>query len=122
MLKEDFFKVLELVVEGNKVTSKIEINEKHAIFDGHFPGIPIVPGVCQIQIVNEIASEVLQQPLILKQARNIKFTNVIDPTKNRVIDVDLQIENKEEAFSVNALLFSGDSIFLKFKGLFVSEL
>ncbi len=121
MLKDDFFKILELVIEDNKVKSKIELNENHTIFEGHFPGAPIVPGVCQIQIVNELASEVLKQKLTLQQARNIKFTHVIDPTKDGVLDIDLQIENKEEAFSVSALIFSGDSVFLKFKGLFVSE-
>ncbi len=122
MLKDDFFKILELVSKDNKVKSKIKLNENHAIFEGHFPGTPIVPGVCQIQIVGEIASEVLQQKLMLQQARNIKFTHVIDPIKHGILDIDLQIENKEQAFSVRASIFSGDSVFLKFKGLFVCEL
>ncbi len=119
MLKDDFFKILDLVVDDNKVKSKIKLNENHTIFEGHFPGSPIVPGVCQIQIVNEIASEVLQQKLTLKQARNIKFTHVIDPTINGILDIDLQIEHKEEAFSISASIFSGDLVFLKFKGLFM---
>lgn len=122
MLKDDFFKILGLTIEGTSVKSKIELNEDHAIFEGHFPGAPVVPGVCQIQIVNEIASEVLQRKLTLRQARNIKFTHVIDPSKHNILDIDLQIEKKEDAFSVSALIFSGDSIFLKFKGLFVGEL
>ncbi len=122
MLKDDFFKILEINTDKTSVRSKIELNKNHVIFEGHFPEFPIVPGVCQIQIINELTSEVLQKKLTLRQAKNIKFTQIIDPEKNEILDIDLQLESKEKEVLVRASIFSEDIVFLKFKGLFTSQL
>ena len=51
MLKNDFFTFTALQLEGDMVTTNIELNAAHSIFKGHFPGQPIVPGVCMMQMV-----------------------------------------------------------------------
>lgn len=52
MLLKDFYKIISL---ENTVDSKykavISINEQHDVFKGHFPGNPIMPGVCMMQII-----------------------------------------------------------------------
>lgn len=42
-------------------------------FDGHFPGNPIVPGVCLIAAARVFAEEVLGLPLEVKEIRQCRF-------------------------------------------------
>ena len=42
-------------------------------FDGHFPGNPIVPGVCLIAAARVFAEEVLAQPFAAAEIRQCRF-------------------------------------------------
>ena len=48
-------------------------------FKGHFPGEPVTPGVCILQIAQELLSEETELNLSLKKIKNAKFTAVIAP-------------------------------------------
>lgn len=52
MLLNDFFKITD-IKNADKYTISIEMNPKHDIYKGHFPGNPITPGVCLTQMVKE---------------------------------------------------------------------
>ena len=38
----------------NKFTAIVELNPEHKIYKGHFPEIPVAPGVTLIQMLQEI--------------------------------------------------------------------
>ena len=48
-------------------------------FQGHFPGNPIVPGVCLIQCALVLAEEALGKSLEVKMIKNAKFVATISP-------------------------------------------
>lgn len=97
MLKDDFYQLKNIEqVNDNEYIANIHFNNKHEIFKGHFPGKPIVPGVCMIQIVKEIVSSAFDLNLTLKSSRNIKFTALIDPNKTPDLKLQLTIERKED--------------------------
>ena len=54
MLLDDFFTIIDLEKTDESVISNIKIDPSHKIFEGHFPGNPITPGVVQVQLVKEI--------------------------------------------------------------------
>src|ERR1051325_400120 len=45
----DYFQLIDRVVdlnlENKTITVEAQVPEKHTIFEGHFPGFPIMPGV-----------------------------------------------------------------------------
>lgn len=97
MLKDDFYQLLNMEqVNDNEFIAYIHLNNNHEIFKGHFPGQPVVPGVCMIQIVKELVSSALDLTLTLKSSRNIKFTALIDPNKTPDLKLQLIIERKED--------------------------
>ncbi|MBQ0740088.1 3-hydroxyacyl-ACP dehydratase, partial [Aquimarina celericrescens] len=59
MLLKDFYKTNTLITVGNISTVTITINKNHKIFKGHFPGNPVTPGVCMIQIIKELAEGIV---------------------------------------------------------------
>ena len=57
----------------------ITLNAAHTIYQAHFPGQPITPGVCIIQIAKELLEEHLGRPLLIRAIKNVKFVGIISP-------------------------------------------
>ena len=57
----------------------VSLQEKSLIFQAHFPGEPITPGVCIIQIAKELLEDYVQKCYTIKTIKNVKFLNVISP-------------------------------------------
>lgn len=96
MILENFYTIAaKNVIEENKIyVFDITINNKHAIFEGHFPDNPIMPGVCMMQITKDIAENLTNSKLFMKKCSNVKFMAIINPDKNK--DLNLQITITEE--------------------------
>jgi 3-hydroxyacyl-[acyl-carrier-protein] dehydratase len=92
MLLKDFYTVekLENVSEG-KYTAIVLLNSQHSIFKGHFPGNPVTPGVCMMQIIKELSQEILGNSLFMVASSNVKFMALINPDVNPVLKLELEI-------------------------------
>lgn len=98
------------------------MNENHEIFKGHFPGNPVVPGVCQIQMIKELIEKALNGFFRLTESDNVKFLSMISPIKTPVVEFEIQIKwISPTVFSANATIIAGNLPMLKFKGKFESE-
>lgn len=60
----------------------VRLNPEHFIYKAHFPGHPITPGVCLMQMVAELASEAEGSRLTVRSVRNAKYTGVVAPGDN----------------------------------------
>ena len=118
MLLNDFFTINGLQVSGTDVTATIIIDPAHKIFEGHFPGQPVVPGVCQMQILKEIMEMVTEKKLDVVKAYDMKFLAVIDPSKNDHVSVSIKYaEDPSGGLQVTGSLFKDELQHFKFKGL-----
>jgi len=105
MLKNDFFTLTTPLSESDGICkTTISLDKAHAIFQGHFPGLPIVPGVCMMAIVKELLEEAVNRPLQLLQTANIKFLSLINPLENETVDVELKYAAGEN----NTLVLEGN--------------
>jgi 3-hydroxyacyl-[acyl-carrier-protein] dehydratase len=119
MLQNDFYHTQEIVSkEENSFRATIKINPQHKIFEGHFPGKPVVPGVCLIQILKELVCEVSKKQVVLQQADNIKFLAVINPNEQSVLTFALKISQTDGAIQVKNVTTFADTICFKFGGSF----
>ena len=61
------------------------------IYQAHFPGEPITPGVCIVQIGKEVIEDLLLEQssvsrrLEIIKAKNIKFLSVISPNETPIL-------------------------------------
>jgi 3-hydroxyacyl-[acyl-carrier-protein] dehydratase len=92
MLLKDFYRIQSFEKTGdNQYSAIILLNAGHEVFKGHFPGNPVTPGVCMMQIIKELVQQVTDAKLTLKNASNIKFMALINPEVNPELRLDLEI-------------------------------
>jgi 3-hydroxyacyl-[acyl-carrier-protein] dehydratase len=104
----------------NKLTIQVELNRDHDIFKGHFPGHPILPGVCTIQILKELLEIQLNRNLNLAKAGTIKYLSFIDPLKNCIINYEIQLnEMGSDRVSCSATIKFESIVFCSLKSEFV---
>lgn len=119
MLADNFYHIISYIQEENRLKATLKLNRKSPVFEGHFPGMPIVPGVCSIQMIHELAEKATSKKLMFTSADNLKFLGVINPEETPEIEVELTFNTVEKGkINVTATIVSGDNIFLKFKGQF----
>jgi len=124
MLAGNFFEIQtftpgSFVEERAEFHAIVSLNSSHPVYQGHFPGNPIVPGVCQIQMVKELIEKAVALHLRIKESENIKFLSMINPEENPKIEFNICIKpDNNLQFSATASITSGSTVFLKFKGKF----
>jgi len=111
MLMNDFYTVQDLKQEENTVTGKILFNPQHEIFKGHFPGQPVVPGVCTMQIVKEIVAQQTGTTLTIRNTGQVKFLQLILPEVTPVFTIKWKITGNE--LYVDAAFKNGEAAIFK---------
>ena len=120
MLKDDFFTISSIQKENDSFNIILELNASHKIFAAHFPGHPVVPGACILQIVKEITELILNKNVQLIKADNLKFLQVINPNEHRTLHMALTCNISEDGIgSITANISNGSSVFSKFSGSFL---
>lgn len=99
--------------ENGSFVAKIKLNPDHEIFKGHFPGNPVTPGVCMMQIVKDLTEEFTGSKLFLKTASNVKFMAIINPFETPDLFMDLDINETDEEIKVKNTTSFGETIALK---------
>ena len=119
-LLEDFYTEINSTALSaeNTFTARVELNPSHKVYKGHFPEIPVAPGVTLIQIVQEILAKKINQALILKEGSNIKFLAMINPLKENSVTISYTIFQKDNEVDVTANIAGKEIIYVKFKGKF----
>lgn len=93
----------------------VRLNPQHIIYQAHFPGEPITPGVVLIQIVKELSAMLIGdcKQLHLTAIKNVKFLSVISPYEHPEIKVNISIDKLETEFTVKTIISADDSVFAK---------
>ena len=91
MLLNDFFSILDSESSETALSVTVRLNPEHVIFKAHFPGYPIMPGVCQLQMATEILSWHSGLELCLSDIKNAKYTAALIPGET----VDMAVRFKK---------------------------
>lgn len=124
MLKGDFYTIINKEEGDGEFIYKIKLNSKHSIYQGHFPDVPVTPGVCQVAIVKECLEDGLKKNLFLKSSRDIKFTGLNNPKEadELIVKISYSIQN-DSFYKVTAIILDNrENIILKLRGEFSGQL
>lgn len=113
-----FYTIQQQEQEDNKATFQLALNPHHAIYEGHFPHQPVMPGVCMLQLVTELTAQALGLDLQLKKASQAKFLVPIVPQQFPQIQLITHYQaSAEQEWKVTASIQVEKQVFFKFKGL-----
>lgn len=120
MLLKDFYTIISIeTTDVQKHQVSIVINKNHEIFKGHFPETPVVPGVCMLQIIKELAENITNQKLVLQKLVNVKFLTLMNPEVNSNLVLELEIITTDDSLiKVKYTTIFNETIALKMSAIY----
>lgn len=99
-LINDFFEITSIDSQPDAIRCQVKLNPEHFIYKAHFPGNPVTPGVCLVQMATEILGQQYQKTLSLSVLKNIKFKKIVRPEDEPVF-VFKKVTIEEEQLSTS---------------------
>lgn len=119
LFKDNFYTLISTKVEDDALNFEIKINAAHPIFQGHFPGNPVTPGVVQLEMVKELLSSHLGKEIQLVKLLNAKYLAVLNPIHDAVIAVQMTLKLQEDnTLRVSGQFANSTAVFMKFSGIY----
>ena len=66
-------------------TARLCCDPEHPVYKAHFPGNPITPGACLLQIAGEVLQRKTGRTLYMKSSKNVKYLNVLVPAEDKEV-------------------------------------
>ena len=99
-------RIVELDIGGKTITVEAQVPEKSTIFEGHFPGYPIMPGVLLTEAMAQSSGWLL---LALLKFERMPFLAMIKEAKMRgfvspgqLLTIDAKVEHEGSGFAVTS--------------------
>jgi len=98
--------------DSETVSAQVELNANHAIFKGHFPLHPVLPGVAVIEMVKELLESHLRNKLLLQIVTRIKFAKLVNPEEHNTLcfQLNFQAENDLLKVKINSTFVDGTPV------------
>jgi 3-hydroxymyristoyl/3-hydroxydecanoyl-(acyl carrier protein) dehydratases len=117
MLVPNLYRILNQHVEAEVIRAELEVDAAHEIFKGHFPSVPVLPGVCMVQCVKELIESSIEKKTRLDKADMIKFLSMLNPLESNVVAAEIVIkETTATRIVFQASLKSNNHFLLKYSG------
>ena len=109
MLLDNYFYIEKQEKDEEDFLFLVRLNTEHPIFNGHFPGNPISPGVCNIQMIKECAERIMGCQLRLDNIKQCKFSNLIIPSSELRITISIRLQQIEgNRIKLHGIISTGD--------------
>ena len=116
MLMKDYYKIKEVLKkEDGTILFHITLQADCEVYKGHFPGEPVSPGVCNIQMIKECAEQVAGKSLFLNNLQQCRLTTLVTPLAHPQVEVKILLEEKGEAYKLKATIGKGEETYLDLK-------
>ena len=115
-LEGSFYNVVSSTpVEGGYVFDLV-LAKDHPIYAGHFPGQPVVPGMCTLTIVRECLGNILEKKVMFSSVKECKFLSALIPEEELSIVMHLMISGED----VSCVIEKGAEPVFKLKAKYTS--
>lgn len=102
------YTVKNLNITNSIINADVAFMADSDIFKAHFPGEPVTPGVCIIQIAVELVCAAMNKSLTLKGVRNAKFLSVINPSTCPTVHYEISAREADNCFKLTATVTAPD--------------
>ena len=123
-LINSLYKIVSKNVEESFLCYDILLDANHFIYQVHFPGEPITPGVCIIQMAKELLEYHLNQRFNIQTIKNVKFLNVISPLERPQISYvfeKLTVDDTAKTCQAQVQVISGETPMAKLSFICIQQ-
>ena len=120
-LLNKFYTIESVQNNDNELVFQIKLNNEHYIYKAHFPENPITPGVCILQIAQELLEEHLSVRLELKILHNIKYMSILSPISTPNVSIQLLYTQNSEELKLKGTIKSESTTFSKFSSTYIVQ-
>ena len=119
-LQDNLYTIVSRQGQEGATAFQVRLNPEWPIYKAHFPGHPITPGVCIVQMVQELLQRALHRDVTLRKAKNVKYLAIISPEEVNELTVSFtKIETLEDgSLKVQAQVAAGETIYTKLSATF----
>jgi 3-hydroxyacyl-[acyl-carrier-protein] dehydratase len=106
----DYFTLIDRIVnldfDGKTITVEAQVPEHHTIFEGHFPGFPIMPGVLLTEAMAQSCGWLLMGVMkfermpFLAMVKEAKMRGFVSP--GQLLTIEARIEHEGSGFAVTS--------------------
>ena len=93
-LINDLFEVVSTQQCEDSYQCQVKFNPEHRIYKAHFPGNPITPGVCLMQMGEEMLEQKYGKQLQLSVVKTIRFKKIVGPNDTPVYTFTKEVLNQ----------------------------
>ncbi len=115
-LEKRFYKIIEEERAENEARFVVSILPDCNVYDGHFPGNPVCPGVCNIQTIKECAERLVGQSLTFTTIKQCRLTAVATPQVCPEVTVTVSAAEKEGGYLITADISDDKQQYMQLKG------
>ena len=115
-LLNDYFRIDNFTNDGNEALFNVTLLPEYCAYQGHFPGNPVSPGVCNIQMIKECAEQIAGKQLFLGYISRCRLSAVITPQTTPHLYVRMQLSETESLYVINAVVSDNETTYIDFKG------
>lgn len=115
-IKDNYYRIDEQRTEGTDTVFRITLLPACEVYRGHFPGRPVCPGVCNIQVVKECAEQLTGQSLFIGRLKQCRLTAIATPDACRQLDIRLTVTPSSEGLTVAARMYDERQTYMELKG------
>ncbi|MBR1809825.1 MAG: beta-hydroxyacyl-ACP dehydratase [Paludibacteraceae bacterium] len=116
---DDFYTISNCQTDALNGEFEVELRPDCQVYKGHFPGKPVSPGVCSIQMIRECAEHVLDSRLHLRLIKQCRLTLLLSPalTPHLTVVVALLPDSGQDGqYTLDARIMHAGAVALLLKG------
>jgi 3-hydroxyacyl-[acyl-carrier-protein] dehydratase len=112
----DYYSINSRWTEGENAIFEVSLNPDSEVYRGHFPGMPVSPGVCNMQMVRECVEQLTGYALRIDYVAQCRMTVLITPLQYPVLKIHIRLlENRAMQIKVQASIGVDDETFFSLK-------
>ncbi len=120
MLVKKFYRIdSKEVQEDGSVVYGVSLNTTHDVYKGHFPERPITPGVCNIQMIKELAEDASGRSLTLSEIDRCRLTAMVTPDGSPSLNIKVKIDDNTR---LTATIYNGDTTYMTLSGTVIDRI
>lgn len=106
-----YFRIISENIQEHQAIFHVELLPSCPVYAGHFPGNPVAPGACNIEMVRQCASIALQREVRIAGIRLCKFMKLLRPGTSETLTLQLSWQDD----TLGAAVMSGTDMAIQLK-------